>query len=218
MLEKMRGRAMMVRWQRPDQLAHALDLASVVVGENGAFGIFKSGEEMRDWAPYYAWLEPWLFQGPHWAIIPDAIAEGSQAQDALIRDWPFGEKGAPVWHTDEPLDRLLRLVDEWPRVCVGATGDHWEIWKPGRPGKEMGDSFRQRIEEIAEIVAKMATKPNLHGLRMVAVAAFYPDLFETADASTIGQNAWRHRNKPMPLFPDLCGGVDYADKLELRAR
>jgi hypothetical protein len=212
------GRAMMVRWQRPDQLDRVLSQASMVVGENGAYGLFKAGVEMRTWNPYYEWLEPWLFHPGRWAIIPDVIGEGSQAQDALLRDWPFGHKGAPVFHTDEPIARLQRLTDEHPRVCIGATGDEWQIWKPGRPGKELTVEFRRRIEEIRDVICRHQHVPPIHGLRMVGVAALYPELFDTADASSLGQNGWRHRKKPLPLFPDACGVNDYADKMERRAR
>lgn len=217
-IERLAGFAFMIRWQRPDQLEHVLRLGAYVRFENGAFGIFKAGLE-AEWPGYYRWIEPHLFHPGRDAIIPDVIGAGTQLQDALKREWPFGHKGLPVYHTDEPIGRLIGLFEEgWPRVAIGATGEHWQIWKTGRAGEEMTNAFRQRADEILEaLMQAFGCIPPIHFLRGVAVRQFYPE-FEDADSSSVGQNAHRHRKKPMPLFPDLCGGVDYARKLQRTRR
>lgn len=39
----------------------------------------------------------------------------------LSRRGGHGQRGAPVWHIHEPVDRLKRLCDEWERVCIGSS-------------------------------------------------------------------------------------------------
>ena len=92
--------------------------------DNGAFTIWRKGIDIR-WSEYYAWADRWLDCPTTWAIIPDVIDAGPEAQDALIAQWPWGRnQSAPVWHTDEPINRLQRLCDFWPRVCIGSSAQH----------------------------------------------------------------------------------------------
>lgn len=216
-LESLAGRSMMVRWGRHDQVRHVERLAAEICYENGAFGFHKKGVVMTvgEWERFYAWLEDRLFWPGRWAICPDVIGEGSQVQDMLLAQWPFGHRGAPVWHTDEPIDRLLRLVDLWPRVCIGSTGEHWSIWLPGLTGRSLNPVWRARMDEVWQILGRRRHAPVLHMLRGTAVGHLYP--FDSADSSSVGQNGHRHRKKPMGLFDDRCGAVDYADKLERQA-
>ena len=41
--------------------------------------------------------------------------------------WPFGHRGAPVWHLHVAIDRALSLVDFWPRVCFGSSADYSRV-------------------------------------------------------------------------------------------
>lgn len=212
-LKSLAGRAMMVRWQRRDQLKHVLRLAPYVRFENGAYGLFRK-EVAADWPDYYAWIEPMLFHPGRDAIIPDVIGAGGQYQDALLAEWPFGHKGLPVWHTDEPIDRLLRLIDAWPKVCIGSTGEHWQIWLPGRPGTGINPVWYERMGEVWDVLGRRRELPHIHMLRGTGVMHLFP--FADGDSSSVGQNNHRHRknDRAMPLFPGQCGVVDYADKLE----
>jgi len=213
-LRSMAGRAFMVRWGRHDQVKIVERIAPWIAYDNGAFGFFLKGIEMAfaDWHRFYDWLEPRIYQPGRWAIVPDVIGEGSQIQDALIREWPFGFKGAPVWHTDEPLDRLLRLCDEWPRVCIGSTGEHFDIWMPGRFGVEVTAIWAARMDEVWEALGRRVIVPEVHMLRGTAVSHLYP--FATADSSSLAQNGHVYRKLPLALFEGQCGSLDYADKLE----
>jgi hypothetical protein len=198
------------------QQADLMDrVAAGVMFDNGAFRAFTKGHP-TDWPKFYAWLEERLFWPGRWAVIPDVIAEGGQAQDALLTEWPFGHRGAPVYHTGEPIDRLLRLLDHWPRVCIGSTDDHWQIWLPGLHGKVLNSAWRHRMDEIWEAVLKRHVAPVIHMLRGTAVAHLYP--FHSADSSSVGQNSHRYK---LPLFAgtdeEHTGVVAYADRLEARA-
>lgn len=158
-----------------------------VMYDNGAFTAYTKGKDI-DWKTYYSWLEPRLFEDRRWAVIPDVIDAGSQLQDALLKDWPLGkERGAPVWHTDEPIDRVLRLLDEWPRVCFGSTGEHWNI---------QSQVWRDRLSEVWDEILKRHKEPNVHMLRGMQVLHDYP--FTSADSTTFGQNSHNYDNPTLP--------------------
>lgn len=165
-------------------------------------------EMPRDWSSFYSWCEEHVFHPGRWAVIPDVIAEGSQAQDALLAQWPFGHRGAPVWHTGEPIDRLLRLLDAWPRVCIGSTDEHWQVGSP---------IWRARLDEAWAEIAKRHKDPVVHMLRGTDVADLYP--FHSADSSSVGQNGHRYS---APLFAgtdeEHRGSGAYADVLERRRK
>lgn len=208
----LRQRHFCVSFAYPQQ-AHLMDdVAAGVMFDNGAFRAHTKGWKV-DWPGYYHWLEVRLFQPGRWAVIPDVIAEGGQAQDALIALWPFGDRGAPVWHTGEPIGRLLRLIDTWPRVCIGSTDEHWQIWKPGMAGRVLHPLWKARMDETWAEIAKRHKDPVIHMLRGTGVCHLYP--FHSADSSSAGQNSHRYK---MPLFAghedEHSGVVAYADKLE----
>lgn len=184
-----------------------------VMYDNGEFARYtaakRTGTEglRADWRPFFDWLDARVFHPGRWAVIPDVIDAGSQMQDALIAEWPFGDRGAPVWHTDEPLDRLLRLVDEWPRVCFGSSGEHWQVGGP---------DWTARMDEVWDVLGRRQVKPVIHMLRGVAVAHLYP--FDSADSTGFAQSMHRYRQ---PLFAgtadEWTGIIAFANRLEARA-
>lgn len=207
-LERLKGRCLMVRFGRHDQLAIVQRIAASIAYDNGAFGAFTKAKKAHaavaqgsglslddfirtttDWKPYYEWIGPLLDCPTSWAIVPDVIGAGSQEQDALLREWPHGrDRAAPVFHMDEPTDRLLRLLDEWPRVCIGSTGEFWEIWKPGWTGVELNPLWEARMDELWGAISNRHTRtPYVHMLRGMALAGMrWP--FASVDSSNVAQN------------------------------
>lgn len=179
------GRHFCVSHHRPDQVRQAHEVGQGVMLDNGAFSAFTKGKPVTDWSDYYAWCDRWLDYPTTWAVIPDEIDAGSQQQDALLREWPHGKRGAPVWHSDEPLDRLLRLIDEWSRVCIGSTGEHWQILSP---------TWTKRMDETWDaIAARHRRTPNIHMLRgMQLTRCDWP--FASVDSTDIGRNHNRAEN------------------------
>ncbi|MDF0543309.1 hypothetical protein PX699_13205 [Sphingobium sp. H39-3-25] len=136
--------------------------------------------------------------------MPDSPAAPSQLNDGLLNDWPFGHRGAPVWHMDGSIERLARLCERYPRVCVGWIGD---------PKKEpVGcPAYRRKMDEVAALMGN--TWHPLHMLRGVAVAFDYP--FIGADATTLAQNGWRYDSPMDAIWGDQWRGRRaYADRLE----
>lgn len=208
--DELAGRAFCVSFARPDSVAHAERVGAWIMYDCGEFKFYRDAKAqkgarlVRNWADYYRWLAPRLFHPGRWAVIPDMIDGGVARQDQLLRDWPFGHRGAPVWHTDEPIARLQRLLDEWPRVCIGSAGLHWKIGS---------DSWIDVMDEAFDMIASRHPRAVIHMLRGLAVARWYP--FASADATSLAQNLHRYR---APLFagtPDEFRHVAaYADRLE----
>lgn len=147
--------------------AHSLDLdwcmkhgASVML-DNGAFSAWTRGHA-PDWNAFYEWCAPHMAH-PHWAVIPDVIDGDEDANDALIAACPLRrEFAAPVWHLHESLDRLARLADDFPRICVGSSGEY------AAPG---GAKWRARIDAAWDCLERSGRKPWVHMLRAMKEAS-----------------------------------------------
>lgn len=176
--------------------------------DNGAFSFWKAAlrhgqewdETQRDWTPYFEWLEQRLFHPGRWAVIPDIPGAPSQLNDALLGDWPFGQKGAPLWHMDGPIERLLRLCDKYDRVCLGWTGAGKTLDTP---------EYHARMEEVS--LALGNRWPIIHMMRGTQVAFDYP--FHSADSTSLAQNGWRY-DTGFDFGDRWAGRKAYADKLE----
>lgn len=191
-LLELRGRCFCVSHVRPDQVGRVHEIGQSVLLDNGAYSKWKS-KKIVDWPAYYGWCEPWLDYPTTWAIIPDEIEGGSQEQDALIRDWPHGERGAPVWHMDEPIERLWRLTEEWPRVCIGANGEYAAIRSP---------AFCRRMDVAWNGIAQRHRRtPWIHMLRGMQLSGReWP--FASVDSTDVAQNHWRRRGRALTLLAD----------------
>lgn len=178
------GRNFCVSHARPEQIRVAHEIGQSVMLDNGAFSKFTKGLP-TDWPAYYEWCDRWLDYPTTWAVIPDVIDAGSQEQDALIREWPHGDRGAPVWHLDEPIDRLIRLTEAWPRVCMGSTGEYWIVGS---------DSWRTRMDEAWNELARAHRRtPHIHMLRGMQCSLWeWP--FASVDSTDIAKNHKRPQN------------------------
>lgn len=163
MLLDLAGRHVCISYatQRTRQTEISLRRMQSIMFDNGAFTIHQQGGRL-DEVTYYRWLDAMLGH-PHWAVVPDEIDGEVDQQRALVRTWPFPrELGAPVWHLALPIDYLLELIDEWPRVCLGSSRQYWQVGSP---------IWQRRMDEAAEAIFKRRRHaPWLHGLRMMAQA------------------------------------------------
>ena len=163
MLLDLAGRHVCISYatKRSAQTEISLRRMQSIMFDNGAFTIHQQGGQL-DIKAFYAWLDPMLCH-PHWAVVPDVIRGSVEQQRELIKTWPFPrELGAPVWHLGLPVDYLLELVDDWPRVCLGSSEEYWQVGSP---------AWQRRMDEATEAVFKRRRHaPWLHGLRMMAQA------------------------------------------------
>jgi hypothetical protein len=157
--------------------------------DNGAFSEWKRGRS-SNWPEYYLWAEEWMNYPTTWAVIPDVIDGTDQQQNDLIAQWPFGIRGAPVWHMNESIARVLSLCDRWPRVCIGSTAIYATI---------LSDSWQRRMDEtFNEIAKRHHPLPWIHMLRgMDCSGRRWP--FASVDSTDIARNHHLDRNTPRKM-------------------
>lgn len=183
-LYELAGRHFCVSFAAPGDVAECHRIGQSVMLDNGAFSVWK--REMKpDWPGYYAWSDRWLDHPETWAIIPDVIEGTDEDQDALIDQWPHGERGTPVWHMHESIDRFVRLTEEWPRVAIGSSKQYAELLTP---------HWTARMDEAWNAVMKRHRRvPRVHMLRgMQLVRREWP--FASVDSTDIARNHNRLHN------------------------
>lgn len=195
LLLQLAGRHFCVSFYRPDQIEFCDQIAQSLMLDNGAFSAWKDNEKRSAkglepiifdaayWSAYHEFCRRWAARPTTWCVIPDVIDAGTQEQEGLIREWPpeLRDRGAPVFHMDEPTDRLLRLIDEWPRVCIGSTAEF-------RVVKSL--AWTERMDELwNEIAARRRCTPWVHMLR--GMQLLKPDCrwpFASVDSTDLARN------------------------------
>jgi hypothetical protein len=183
-LNRMAGRNFCVSYAAPQDVKTCLAIGQSVMLDNGAFSTFTRGATF-DVAGYYAWLEDKLAH-PHWAVVPDAIGGSLDDQYSMLLTWPresFGyDQAAAVFHLHMPLTHLYFLCNAYPKVCLGSSGEYWQI------GTE---KWIGRMDEIFNELAKRYRKmPWIHGMRMLGqLDGGWP--FASADSTNVAQNYHR---------------------------
>jgi len=185
-LYELAGRCFCVSHIRPEQIAKTHAIGQSVMLDNGAYSKWKRGSE-TDWPAYYDWCDEWLDRPTTWAIPPDIIDAPSQEQDALLNEWPHGKRqSAPVWHMDEPIYRLCRLVEDgWSRVCIGSTAEYAVV---------LSEAWERRMDEIWDQLTRTFVRtPPIHMLRGMQCSGLrWP--FASVDSTDVAQNHNRLQN------------------------
>lgn len=194
-LAAIKGGHAFVSFRHSGQLALAAEVCQSFAVDNGAFSAWKSGEPIVDWSHFYEWVDE-IKNLPSFdfAVIPDVIDGSEGDNDRLVRDWPFPNYGAPVWHMHESIDRLVSLASGFQRVCLGSSGDYAFV----------GDAkWHKRMAEVMRAVCNNRGMPvcKLHGLRMLNPDIFTAYPLSSADSTNIAQNigidsAWRGTYTP----------------------
>ncbi len=172
-----------VSFAHPQQLGLAVAACQSCALDNGAFSAWRAHRPITDWTGYYAFAEAGKRQPScDFAVVPDVI-DGSEADnDALCDEWPLPRWfGAPVWHLHESFSRLERLAADWPRVCLGSSGDYAQIGTA---------KWWRRMHDTMRVICDDAGQPRcrLHGLRMLDPQVFSRFPFASADSTNIGRN------------------------------
>lgn len=172
-----------VSFAYPEQMGLAVAACQSFAVDCAAYTAWKAERPITDWTPYYVFLESAKRQPTcDFAIVPDVI-DGTEADnDALVAEWSFPKWfGAPVWHLHESLERLERLARDWPRVCLGSSGDYAQI------GTE---AWWRRMHTVMRVICDDAGHPicRLHGLRMLDPNVVRKFPFASADSTNIARN------------------------------
>ncbi len=172
-----------VTFADPQPLGVAVQVCQSFAVDNGAFSAWKTGRPVQDWRPFYEWAEHCRrIPSCDFAVIPDVIDGDEAANDALLDEWPLPMWfGAPVWHMHESLDRLDRLTHQYPRVCIGSSGEYATV------GNE---AWWRRINGAMSVACSPDGRPlcKLHGLRMLNPKVFTRLPFASADSTNIARN------------------------------
>lgn len=177
MLDLMAGKNFCVSYAAPGDADWCARHGQSVMWDNGAFSSYTKGKPL-DVPGFVRWVEPRL--GPvHWAVIPDVIGGGVDEQRALIADWPHRrEWSAPVWHMDLPLDWLIELAENWPRICFGSAGPYWQVGS---------DAWARRADAAWNALSQRGLMPWVHMMRGLNLCGDkWP--FASADSVNVARN------------------------------
>ena len=174
-LYQLAGRNFCVSFAHPADVDVCLSIGQSVMFDNGAFSHWRRGLE-PDWTGYKKWLQDRL-RPPHWAVIPDVIGGTENENRKLVDSWPYAPaNSAPVWHMHESIGWLMQLCRDWPRVCIGSSGDYAVV------GTER---WAARLNEAFNYIPP---KTWVHMLRAMDEAIHGPWPFASADSTNAAQN------------------------------
>lgn len=193
-LLKMTGRHFCVPFSDPRDTDVALRIGQSVLFDNGAFSAYTRGAAIDEHA-LHEWLDARLYP-PHWAIALDAIGGDEDTQRAMLKRWPHGaDLSAPVWHLHLSLDYLRELLDNWPRVAFGSSGEYWQI------GSER---WHRRIDQAWDVIEARGWRTWIHMLRGGSQCGRYP--FASVDSTNAARN---HKSTPVPI-------AEYIDRIDAK--
>lgn len=175
------GRHAFISYAHPAQVELAASVCQSFALDNGAFSFWKAGKA-TDWDGYYNWCQEWLTHPAcDFAIIPDVIAGSELENDRLVDVWPFGDRGVPVWHTNEDASRLIRLASRFPRVAIGSSAEY-DVRRP--------NAYIARMADVWGFICDSRGRPTvkLHGLRMLNPAIFTKVPLSSADSTNVARN------------------------------
>jgi hypothetical protein len=187
-LMTMAGEHFCVSFWTPTDIDVCMAIGQSVMLDNGAFSAFTNGAPF-DIAGFTEWAGERIGH-PHWAVIPDVIDGPVERQRAMRKAWPHPvELSAPVWHMGLPIDYLLELADEYPKICIGSTAQYWQIKSP---------AWCARMDEAFNALCKRRFLPWVHGLRMLDLGGSeYP--LASADSVNVARN-FKDTNTPPKLM------------------
>lgn len=168
--------------------ALAAELCQSFALDNGAFSQWKVGTPFN-MEGFSSWVDDWYrHPGFDFYVIPDVIG-GSWDDNVKIRAaWrnacPVGaySRGYPVWHMHEPLEGLRDLVQAYPGICIGSSGEYSVV------GSKI---WWHRMSEAMDVATDDMGRPivPIHGLRMLNPTVFSRLPLKSADSTNVGRNA-----------------------------
>ena len=193
-LLEMKGRHFCVSFANPQDIETCLKIGQSIMLDNGAFTAYTQGK-ILDKIKYFEWCEKYLSH-PHWAVIPDVIGGTIEEQRSYMKDWPFPKDlSAPVWHLNLSLDWLQELVDNYGKVCLGSSGEFWQIGIK---------KWEQRMDEIFEMLSKKRFMPWIHGMRMLGQSnGRWP--LASADSTNVARNHSTRKIHPEIMAQKIDG-------------
>lgn len=187
-----------VSFAGPEQLPLVAEVCQSFILDNGAYSAWTKGKEL-DFDGFTRWVREWMHHpGFDWCLIPDSIDGGESENLKLIARFQQAglmNVGVPVWHMHESLERLGILVNAYPRVALGSSGQYATV------GSE---EWWQRMHEAMEVACYPDGRPRvkLHGLRMLNPTVFSHLPLASADSTNVARSIahdkdWVGRYQPV---------------------
>ncbi len=199
-LYKLSGHFFCVSHANPGDIVKCHQIGQGVMLDNGAFSKWKTGKT-TNWYEYYDWCLKWCEYTNTWAIPPDVIDGSEEFQDDLLLQWPHGKvQAAPVWHMNESISRLCRLIDNgWSRVCIGSTSKYMIVLSP---------IWSSRMNDIwDELSVVFGKTPVIHMLRGMQLSdKDWP--FSSVDSTDIARNHCKRTRSGKISVKDIANRWD----------
>jgi hypothetical protein len=185
----------MVSFEHPDQIQEAAEVCQSVVLDNGAFSAWRN-KRTHNFDGYIGWAAKWLkHPAVDWCVIPDVIDGSVKENDALVYAWPLSHAySVPVYHLHEPVGRIARLAQSFPRIALGSSGEFADVGT---------QRWWNRMAEIMNAICDADGMPlvKLHGLRMLDPDCFSRLPLASADSCNVVRNAGLDKKWTGPYVP-----------------
>ena len=181
-------RNVLIPYPRPDDMKRALKVCDKIILDNGAFSLWKKGISV-DWFNFYTWVKKFIDR-IEFFLIPDVINGTEVENNALLKSYEankieFKNKGVPIWHVNESLERLDYLLKHYEYIAFGSSGQYAQLGTV---------SWHSRMNEAMRVVCdnKGFPKVKIHMLRCLNPKLFTQYPFFSGDSTNVAVN--HHRN------------------------
>lgn len=179
--EALTGRNVLIPYPRPDNLQRTLKICNKVIVDNGAFTLWKKGGTI-DWDKYYLWLQSFIDK-IEFFFIPDVIDGTEKENDHLIAEYFKGgySKGVPIWHINESLERLIKLMNSFDYIAIGSAGEFSQLGT---------HKWHIRMDEAMRVLCDKDGYPKvkIHMLRCLDARLFTKYPFHSGDSTSLAVN------------------------------
>ena len=196
--EAFTGRNVLIPFPRPDDLKRAIEVCDKIILDNGAFSIWRKGGT-PDWDKFYEWVDG-VIDRIEFFFIPDVIDGTEEENDLLIDDYiqrckyQYGksmlDKGVPIWHVNESIERLVSLSRRYDYIAFGSAGEYAVLNTP---------EWNTKIAEAMNAICDKDGKPTvkIHMLRCLNPRVFTKYPFCSGDSTNVAMNHNRKGWRPI---------------------
>ena len=180
-MECMKSRNCLISYAHPQDLKRGLKICDKVIIDNGAYSLWQKGKKVN-WDDYYKWVEK-IIDKIEFFIIPDIIDGSEWENNKLVMSYfQTGlQKGVPVWHTNESLERLKYLMIKFNYIAIGSSGEY----------RVLGTvKWHNKMNEAMGVLCDDEGYPlvKIHMLRCLNHRIFTKYPFYSGDSSSLGRN------------------------------
>jgi len=214
--EVMLGRRCLIPYPRPQDLKRALKICEGIIIDNGAFTIWRQNGLLEkgyfEWDDYYDFLVD-IKNDIDFFFIPDVIDGTELENDRLIQEYQYINyhdrdemKGVPIWHINESMERLDRLMGDFDFIAIGSAGEFAQLGTP---------QWEQRMDEAMRVLCDKEGYPKvkIHMLRCLDPKIFTRFPFYSGDSTALAQN---HKRDGWRQIVDRIEKYDSPEKYEFR--